>query len=309
MSRISKDTLPAIWTFIQVVEAGSLTGAARELGVTPSGVSKQLSGLEKKLGVRLLHRTTRRIRPTDEGQSLYQRCRPLFEAFDEAGEAVRNMRDSLSGSIRIAATPAFGRAFLAPAVGAFVERYPGVSVEMAFSAHRVDLIEEGIDLALREGVLPDSNLVGVRLGEVRIVLCASPEYLARRSAPKDLASLEDHETISVPQPGFGGALRSIEDSIGGRLRLKPRILVNDLFSIRELVLAGLGVGPLPDYMVRRELAEGELVQVLPDAPLPTTLITALYPEKQFQSLRVKTLVGYLAERFREENRVVRSSTD
>jgi len=169
--------LPGIWTLIRVIDAGSLSAAARQLGMTPSGVSKQLARLEQKLDTRLLQRTTRRVRPTEEGMALYRRCRPLFDALAEAEESVREMRASLSGHLRITATPAFGRARLVPAVGEFAAAHPGVSVDVVLTARPMDLVEEGVDLAVREGALPDSSLVATKLGEVAIVLCASPAYL------------------------------------------------------------------------------------------------------------------------------------
>lgn len=292
------EALPAIWTLIQVIDAGSLSAAARELGITPSGVSKQLSRLEKQLGVRLLQRTTRRVRPTEEGLTLYHRCRPLFDALGEAEEAVQTMRTALSGRIRITATPAFGRARLVPVIGDFADRHPDLSIELVFAAHRMDLVEEGIDLAVREGPLPDSSLIATKLGEMRIVLCASPDYLERRAAPKQLSALAQHDIVSVPVAGPDSDPRRIELAKGERLNLRPRILVNDLFSVRELALDGRGIAPLPDYMVERDLADGLLVAVLPKARLPRLPITALYPGRRFQPQRVQTLLAFLVERFR-----------
>lgn len=292
------EALPSIWTLIQVIDAGSLSGAAQELGITPSGVSKQLSRLEKQLGIRLLQRTTRRVRPTEEGMALYRRCRPLFEALGEAEEAVRTMQNSLSGRLRITATPAFGRARLVPAIGEFADRHPDLSIELVFAAHRIDLVEEGIDLAVREGPLPDSSLIATKLGEMRIILCASPAYLERRTAPTEFDALKDHDIVSVPVAGLDSDPRRIELAHGGRLDLRPRILVNDLFSVRELALSGRGIAPLPDYMVERDLANGLLVQVLREARLPRLPITALYPERRFQPVRTKTLLDFLVDRFR-----------
>lgn len=297
-SQTKPEALPAIWTLIQVIDAGSLSGAARELGITPSGVSKQLARLEKQLGVRLLHRTTRRVRPTEEGMALYDRCRPLFEALGDAEEAVRTMRTSLSGRLRITATPAFGRALLVPAIGEFADMHPDLSVELVLAAYRIDLVEEGIDLAVREGPLPDSSLVAMKLTEVRIVLCASPEYLARKAAPADLAGLAEHDIVTVPAAGPESDPRRIGLPGGGRLDLRPRILVNDLFSLRQLARGGRGIAPLPDYLVERDLAAGKLVHVLPDLRLPRQPVTALYPERRFQPTRVKALLEFLVERFR-----------
>jgi DNA-binding transcriptional LysR family regulator len=298
MSSIKPEVLPAIWTLIQVIDAGSLSGAARELGITPSGVSKQLSRLEKQLGARLLQRTTRHVRPTEEGMALYRRCQPLFDALGDAEEAVRSMRTSLSGRLRITATPAFGRALLVPAIGDFADQHPDLSIELVFTAHRMDLVEEGIDLAVREGQLPDSSLIATKLSDTRIVLCASPGYLDRKAAPTELHALSEHDIVSVPVAGPDSDPRRIGLPNGERLDLRPRILVNDLFSVRKLALDGRGIAPLPDYMVERDLADGLLVRLLPEAPMPRLPITALVPERRFQPQRVRVLLDFLVERFR-----------
>lgn len=172
--------------------------------------------------------------------ALYDRCGPLFDAFADAEEAVRAMRASLSGHLRISATPAFGRALLAPAVGEFAAMHPDLSFELTLTARRVDLVEEGIDLAVREGPLPD--------GEHRV--------------------------------------------------LRPRIVIDDLFSLRRLVLDGRGIAPLRDYLVERDLREQQLARLLPDLRLAPIPVTALYPERRFQPTRVKALLAFLRERFR-----------
>jgi len=295
---MNPDTLPAVWTFVQVVEMGSMSSAARVLGVTPSAVSKQLSRLEKHLGTRLLNRTTRRVRPTEEGMTLYDRCRPLFDAFSEVEESVRAMRSSLSGRLRVTATPALGRALLVPAVGEFANMHPDLDFELIFTAQRLDLVEEGIDVALREGPLPDSSLIGTKLTEARILLCASPEYLARRSMPVDLGALPEHDIVSVPAVGSGNESQQIRLPGRERLELRPRILVNDLLSVRALALDGRGIAPLPDYMVERDLVDAKLVQVLPDSGLPRLPVFAIYPERRFQPTRSGAFLEFLVARFR-----------
>jgi DNA-binding transcriptional LysR family regulator len=235
--------------------------------------------------------------------ALYHRCRPLFDALGEAEEAVRSMRASLSGRLRITATPAFGRALLVPAIGDFAERHPDLSIELVFAGHRMDLVEEGIDLAVREGPLPDSGLIATKLTEMCIVLCASPGYLSRRAAPTALDGLANHDIVSVPVAGPDSDPRRIGLPNGGRLDLRPRILVNDLFSVRKLALDGRGIAPLPDYMVEGDLADGLLVQVLPDARLPRLPVTAVYPERRLQPRRVRALLDFLVERFRPSDRL------
>ncbi len=292
------ETLPAIWTLIQVIELGSLSAAAKKLGVTPSGVSKQVSRLEIQLGTRLLHRTTRRIKPTEEGVALCDRCHPLFDALNEAEEAVRTMRSSLSGHLRVTATPAFGRAKLVPAIGDFLGRNPELSIDVVLSAGHLDLIEGGIDLAIREGRLSDSTLIATKLGEFRIMLCASPGYLAGAGIPNRLTDLERHDFLTVPIPGREVDPGRIRLPDGSRLDLKPRIVVNDLFALRELARQDRGVVPLPDYMVEDDFAGGRLIQILPEQSWPAMAITGLVPERRFQPNRVRALLDFLVARFR-----------
>jgi len=294
---MNPEVLPAIWTLVHVLEAGSLSGAARELGVTPSAVSKQITRLEGRLGVRLLTRTTRRSRATEEGMALYRRCRPLFDAFGDAEEAVRSMRASLSGHLHISATPAFGRALLAPAVGEFAAIHPDLSFELTLTARRTDLVEEGIDLAVREGPLPDSNLIATKLTEVRILLCASSEYLVGRPSPRDPSELAQHDILSVPASGPVTDPRRIELPGGARFGLRPRIVIDDLFALRQLALDGRGIAPLPGYLVERDLREQRLVALLPETFEPMQ-VTALRPDRHFQPTRVKALLAFLVERFR-----------
>lgn len=291
------NALPAIWTLIQVIDAGSLSGAARALGLTPSGVSKQLSRLEAKLGTRLLQRTTRRVQPTAEGMALYDRCRPLFDILGEAEEAVRTMRTSLSGRLRITATPAFGRARLAPALGAFSQLHPELSIQLGLTSQRADLVEEGIDIAIREGTLPDSSLISTRLTELEVKLCVAPDYLARRTAPRTLADLAEHDLVSVPLTGIDRHAWRIELPSGRPLELEPRLTVNDLFAVRDWALQGCGIAPLPDFLAEADLAEGRLVEVLTEISLPRQTVAAVYPERRFQPARVTALLDFLRERF------------
>jgi len=292
------ETLPAIWTLIRVIDTGSLSAAARELGITPSGVSKQLSRLEAQLNARLLNRTTRRVKATEEGIALYDRCRPLFDALNEAEEVVHSMQSSLGGHLRISATPALGRARLVPAIAEFTERHGQLTVELDLSARHVDLVEEGIDLAVREGPLPDSTLIATKLGEVKIMLCAAPAYLAGRETPTMPKDLEQFDFVCVPavrsdmdfgQFGFAGNIR---------IDMRRRIVMNDLFAIRELAREGRGIAPLPDYLIEGDLEAGRLVEVLPGVERASVSVTALVPDRRFQPNRVRALLDFLVEHFR-----------
>ncbi len=298
MSRISPELLPGIAALIQVIDSGSLTAAARELGLTPSGVSKQLARLEQRLGVRVLARTTRSTKPTEAGIALYTRCRHLFDALGEAEDAVREMRGALSGKIRITATPAFGRAHLLPALSEFAREHDALVFDVTLSAGRLDLVEDGLDLAIREGELPDSSMVATKLADASIFFCAAPRYLARVTAPRTLRDLSEHDLVTVPVGGAGGNVAQFVLPRGGRLELTPRFQVNDLYCVRQLALDGVGIAALPSYMTGEDLAEGRLIRVLQAEPLPTLPIAALTADRLFQPAKVRALLDFLVLRLR-----------
>lgn len=293
--------LTGIWTFVRTVELGGLSAAARALGRTPSSVSKSLRLLEERLGARLLHRTTRRVQPTEAGLELYRRCRPLFEAFGEAEDAVRERRTELAGPIRVTATPTLGRARLVPALVAFVRRHPDVRLDLHLTAHRVDLAEEAIDVAVREGRLADSRLVATRLGTFGIVLCASPAYLARRGTPRTPADLGGHEMLAVPAmvdpDGLAIDARRFRLPPGGTFAATARFVVNDLATVADLARADCGIAALPAYLVEEDLAAGRLCRILPTLPLPEFPVTALTLDRRHQPRRTRALLEFLTEWF------------
>jgi DNA-binding transcriptional LysR family regulator len=222
------DSTGAMWTFVRTVEQGSLSAAARALGRTPSAISKSLARLEEHLGVRLLERSTRHMRPTDAGMALYEQCRPLFDGLAEAEETVRSLQTTVAGQIRLTATPSFGRTRLAPALAAFAALHPHVTFELLVTGQRVDLVEERIDLAIREGHLVDSSLIATKLGAYRVLLCASPAYLERRGGRISAARLGEHDLLVAAAQGPDTDIRSLRLPDGRTLAATPRFMVNDL---------------------------------------------------------------------------------
>ncbi|MBS2011502.1 MAG: LysR family transcriptional regulator [Deltaproteobacteria bacterium] len=278
--------LPALRTLLTVVDVGSLTGAGRRLGLTPSGVSKQLGRLEEALGARLLERTTRRVRPTLAGLELCQRARPLFEAFDDAARAVRAETETIAGSVRVSAAPAFGRAVLLPVLRELSAAHSALRFEVTLTGRRLDLVEDGIDLAIREGALQDSALVARSLGVARVGLYASPSYLARRGKPRSLRDLARHEVVMIPVVGELGRLAR-------RLALVARFQVDDLFSVAELAEAGAGIAPLPDYVARPRVERGGLAPVLAQRTIARIPIQAVYPSRRHLPRRVTLVIEAL----------------
>lgn len=288
--------LGALRSLVLAVESGSLTDAGRRLGLTPSAVSKQLARLEDALGARLLERTTRRVRPTAAGLALVQRTQPLFEAFDEAAAAVRDLQTEVSGRVRVSASRAFGRLRLVPIVAELMREHPRLAVDVVLDARRLDLIEDDLDLAVREGPLPDSSLTARRLGDVAVRLYAAPAYLARHPAPRRIDDLARHDVLAVPPSGPASDLAALRGRDGRRLGLVPRARVNDLLAVADLAERGAGIAVLPDYVAAPALARRALVPVLPRTTLTRIALHVVYPSRRHLPRRVRVVLDALLAR-------------
>ena len=268
------DRLDELGIFVAIVEAGSLVGASRRLRRSPPAITRALSSLENRLGLRLVDRTTRRLAPTEAGTMFAERARAVLAGYEEV--LLGASQAPIHGVLRITAPVQFGRRHVAPIVSAFLNEYPDMRVELSLNDRNLDLIEEGLDLAVRIGPLADSSLVARQVGSVRRVVVASPAYLARRGVPRTPADLATHDTI------FGMArspAREWRFGPPGRtsvVRLSPRLLVDDVEAQVQAVQAGRGIARVLSYQVSDELAAGSLVRLLQDfepEPLPVQLIT------------------------------------
>lgn len=289
MAQIERDQIAAAATLAQVIEAGSFTAAASKLGCTPSAVSKQIGRLEDSLGLRLLERTTRSLRATDAGLHFYESSRALFEAFAEAKNELLSRQDALRGTVRISASPAFGRARLAPVLASLLEAHPELDFDVMLTARRTDLVEEGIDVAIREGTLEDSGIVARSLGAMPIVWAASPLYLSRRPKPRQLADLSRHDLLLVPAALSGLQNLKLKDKQGKRVALQPRVVMDDLFAIAELAQSGAGIAALPGYV----LEQFELQPLLPRSPLSKLPIHAVFPSRRHLPRKVEVILDAL----------------
>jgi DNA-binding transcriptional LysR family regulator len=288
------DHLPEIRTLVQIIDCGTLTEAGRRLGLTPSAVSRQVSRLENVLGVRLLERTTRRVRPTDAGLELRRRVAPALEAVTEAMTVVRERDHEPRGRVRLSASRAFGQVRLLPILAGVGARHPGLTFDVVLTGRRVDLIEEEIDLAVREGPLRDSSLVARSLGSYRIVACAAPAYLAGRGPIRRLEDLAHHDVLAVPPSGPASDLARLRGRDGRRLRLTPRFVVDDLLSLRDLAVAGGGVALLPDFVAAPAVADGNLTRLLPRAIIGELPIAVVHPSHRHVPRRVRVVLDALA---------------
>jgi DNA-binding transcriptional LysR family regulator len=268
------DRLDELTTFLAIYEAGSLISASRRLRRSPPAVTRALGALEERIGLRLFERTTRRLAPTEAGRLLVERARALLEDYERA--LVGASHAPVRGVLRITAPVQFGRRHVAPIVSALLNDYPDLRIELSLNDRNLDLIEEGIDVAVRIGNLPDSNLIARQVGSVRRVAVASPRYIAARGTPRVPADLAKHDTI------FGMARSSAREWRFGRkrrgavVRLSPRLLVDDVEAQVQAAKAGRGVARMLSYQVAEELAAGTLVCLLREfepEPLPVQLVT------------------------------------
>jgi DNA-binding transcriptional LysR family regulator len=295
------DRFAAMATFAKVVENGSLSAAARALNLSLASVSRQLAALEEQLGARLMNRTTRRLALTEGGRAYYERCRRILGDLAEAESALSQYQATPTGRLIVSAPMLFGRHYLAPALPGFLARYPQVTIELTTIDRFVNLVEEGIDVAVRIGALSDSSLVARRLGAFRRCVCASPRYLSARGMPREPADLAGHDClafsmlIDADRWRFGVDGREVAVPVAGRLRS------NNQDALIDAALAGAGIVLAPSWLVRRHVAAGRLRVVLEAFEPPPTPIHAVYPHARLLSAKVRAFVDYLVASWSEED--------
>jgi DNA-binding transcriptional LysR family regulator len=280
-------------TFLRVVDTGSFSAAARQLHVGQPAVSKIVAQLEDRLGVRLLARSTRGLAVTEAGQRFYERARRSIDEADEAELAARGEGTDLKGRLRVSAATTFSRLHIIPLLPAFLAKHPAVDIDMILDDRTIDLVEEGIDVSLRMGSLPDSALTARRLMSAPRLVLATPSYLARAGEPSAPADLAAHEAVVYTQGQSGnwiferaGAVASI--AVRGRLR------VSSAEGLRAAVLANIGLTMASNWMFAPELASGAVKQLLPDWRLPAIDLWAIYPTGRLASAKARALVDFVA---------------
>jgi DNA-binding transcriptional LysR family regulator len=289
--------LDAIAAFNAVVETGSVSAAARRLGVGKSVISKRVTELEDSVAATLLKRSTRSVVLTDRGQAFYERTRALLSDLEDAANAASDRSRGLRGTLRLAAPMSFGTMHLGEILWSFLARHPELELAVDLDDRVVDLLGLGYDLGIRIGRLPDSSLIGRRLADMRVLLCASPAYLARRGAPRSLEELKDHDCIGYAHL-TAGQLWQFEPARGGSeqrsVRVKSRVVANNGELMRDAAIAGLGLALLPEFLIFEALKAGRLLPVLPACRPVSGAVYALYPRDRQGSPRVTALVEHLA---------------
>ncbi|MEX2482817.1 MAG: LysR family transcriptional regulator [Gammaproteobacteria bacterium] len=289
------DKLAAMRGFSRIAELGSVSAAARQLGRSKASVSKQLALLEADLGVQLLLRTTRRVRLTEAGFAYLERCRQLLADLDDLENQVRHREAALGGTLRVAGPQTFAELYLAPAVEAFLQAHPALHIELTLTDGFVDLLQDHYDLAIRIGVLEDSSLIARRIAQTAIVCCAAPAYLEQYGTPRDPAALAHHALVIDTNFRQPASWRFRVDGQIETVRVQGRLQVNSAVFVRQLLLAGAGIGLIPAFVVGDALDDGRLQQ-LPLVCEPRELgVHAVYAQRRHLAQRVRVFVDFLAQ--------------
>lgn len=281
----------AMLVFAEVVETGSFTEAARRLGLSKASVSREIAGLERRLGAQLLRRTTRSMSLTEAGRVFYAGCRRMADEAEQAERSVGELQAEPRGELRFAASVSFGQMQIAPRLPSFLARHPQLRVRMDLTDRIVDLVREKLDLSIRiSGRLADATIIQRRLCPIRFVVCAAPDYLRRHGAPRDPASLARHNCLGTREVPWRMMLRNERG-----IRLQGDLEVDNGEALRRVALEGHGVVCLPTYLVGDDLGAGRLLQILPGRLELEASAFAVYPQSRHASPKVRALIDHLAE--------------
>jgi len=297
------DRLYLMTVYVAVAEEQGFAAGARRLGMSPPAVTRAVAALEERLGVKLLDRTTRHVRVTEAGQRYLDDARRIIAEVDEADDAVAGINAAPRGHLTVTAPVLFGRLYVMPGIVDYLQRYPAMDISTVFVDRVTNLLEEGIDVGIRIGELPDSSMRAIPVGQVRRVIIASPSYIAKHGAPRSPQELDQHTIVassgsSVPPDWrfhHGGSTQS--------LRVKPRLGVNNNDSAIEAVRSGFGIARLLSYQAAALLEAGELVEVLQDYATPAVPVHIIHRDSRQGSTRIRSFVNLMAERLRTDPRL------
>ncbi|WFE69522.1 LysR family transcriptional regulator [Thiomicrospira sp. R3] len=294
-----KDALEGLSIFVQVIESGSFSAAATELGYAVSHISKSITKLEERLGARLINRTTRSLRLTDVGQVYFEKAKQIVGDAREAEQSIHQLQDTPSGRLKISLPNSFGQSHMQPVIRDYMLRYPEVKLQIDLSSRLVDLIGEGFDLSVRMGQLKSSNLISRKLIDFEFFTVASPDYLARFTRPQKPQDLKHHQSIKymynqvpitwdfcTPE----GELQHVE--------VENRVECNNLPMLKTLALAGVGITRLPSYDCQQEIDNGQLVRLLGDYDMPAQCAYMVYPHRLHLSAKVRAFVDLALSHFK-----------
>ncbi|KAA0698069.1 LysR family transcriptional regulator [Neorhizobium sp. P12A] len=287
------DKFNGLMPFVRTAELGSFVAAGKTLGLSPSAVGKAVARLEQQVGIRLFQRSTRTLRLTEEGRVFLERCRRILDDLDDAYATMLRSQECPRGRLRVS-TPVVTYHLLLPILPKFMEMYPEIELDLDFNDHLVDLIEDGVDVAIRSGELPDSRLTARTLRPIRILLCASPAYLARHGTPAKLHDLCGHGAIRFRFPD-GGRIQDWPITEDFDLRIKTIMTCNNMEAILGATVSGLGIAAMPDFLVKEPVEKGTLQVILADHVNGPAQFSLLWPSNRNLSPKVRVFVDYVGK--------------
>lgn len=294
------DRLHLMTVFVAVVENEGFASAARKLRLSAPAVSRAISELETRLGVKLLHRTTRHLQITDAGQRYYKDAKQIVALSEEADDAVRGRNATPRGMVRITASVLFGRLYIMDGIISYLKNFPEMEVDALFVDRVVNMLEEGVDVAIRIGELQDSSYKAIKVGTIRRVLCASSTYLKAHGYPKNPEDLADHRIILARGLNPNNELKFIDNGKAMNVRVNPFLAVSDNFSAEKAVLADMGISRFLSYQVANSLESGALKIILSDYEHPPVPVHVVHREGRYSSARTKSLIDWMVEHLRSQ---------
>jgi len=291
------DKLTSLRAFVKVVETASFSEAGRRLRISRSAVSKYVAELEHDLGVQLLSRTTRRVTPTENGQTYYERAMAILADLDAADQAVTQSQAKPRGLLRVNAPMSFGTMQLGPAIAEFMKLYPDLQIQLALSDEHVDPVQDGLDVTLRIAELESSSLIARKLMPIDRIVCASPEYLQKHGTPKHPSDLRNHACLTYGYLSTGNQWKLTGKD--GDHWVNPRwtLCANNAEVLRDAAMAGRGVAVVPMFIAEAALKSGELQNILADYKTPPLTLYAIYPPTRHLATKVRLFIDYLVKRF------------
>ncbi len=293
------DKFQAMRVFSAVVEASSFVAAADSLGMSKAAVSRYVYELEQRLGVRLMHRTTRKLSLTPEGEVFLARCRDILASIESSEAEISTRSVTASGLLKVSVPVSFGIRHLAPLWSEFLSDHPQVTLDVQLADRVIDLVDEGFDLAVRIARLPDSSLISRQLASTRLVLCAAPSYLKRRGTPAHPSELAQHDVLGYSLMAMGDQWQFTGPEGPVSVKVRPRMWTNNGDSCVAAALQGSGIQLQPTFLIDDELASGQLVEILPQFRSVELGIYAVYPSRKFVLPKVRAMVEFLAHKLRQ----------
>jgi len=287
----------AIPVFVAVVENGGFSAASRKLGVSKSAVSKRINQLENHLGVLLLHRTTRKLSLTEAGERYYEHAAQALGAAGKAEDAVTELQGEPQGKLKVSSPMSFGRLHVAPLIPKLMQRYPKLQIDLVMDDRNIDLVAEGIDVAIRSGDMPDSTLIARNLAPLRQVLCASPGYVERYGTPATPSELSERNCILFSYSGDANEWTLNKGDRSESVLVSGSYRVNNSEAILEALCEGVGIGRLPTFVAGPDLNAGNLVQILDSYHIPDHVFYAVFPERQYLPAKVRAFLDFAVEYF------------